>query len=470
MDLFTDPNAYEMKPMHSAPGSSPSLDTLGGATAAFDVDREEETIVSIPQARDMTRAKLHNTKYSLYSELRKTEGFWASVCKTFSLSGEAKTLAKRVTSNPTNEQKLQATLVTRAVAEAREKGDITEGFTHLKARLTEMSVEYPGVVTAGFDQAILKEGSKQLFLHFARKEALSAENLGSIKEMLDTLEIPLEEEDLVQAYTSDERCRSNTKRELIKIREQVRVLENGATSVRTRILEEIDVRAAQLAKFEKAYFATAAKVDELARKIETDFDNFTEADEAKFTELSAKKNRIFTRLAAEKEAYDEVTSYAKFLDAHVMAIEDSLEAIYDLKRTFLNYQAPFAHVAEKSSHPYAMATIMEIKTTPIISDTANPDRLPHLRTINDLLDSFKQAVEQGNRVLASRIFYELSEYRSPIKSKGYQSALDAICSELKMPDAGSFSSPQEVFINFFSDPSSEHKSLILNAISALKRS
>lgn len=440
----------DLSALHDRRPSNSSLSSFEG---------ELETVTSMPKAHDLSRAKLSKTKYSLYNELRKTEGTVSAFFKQFSISAEANELIGRVTAKPSKEQTIQATMMVRMIKEAKSKPTYKEALLTLEASMRALSEQYP-TLAATFDTGLVKEAQKELFLPHARKAALSQTELEEITECLGELENPPTAETLVEAYVNDPVCQANTERKLRQLNSQVRELEASATEIKKETIVQIERATLHLSKAERAYFKAADKADQLAQSLVGPEARPTEEDMDRATALFEQRDRLFEQVVEAKEQYDEVTSYARFLNQHVDAVSSDLEEINLVKEEFENYKAPFIGTTSRIAHIY---------TTPRINDAQAERRLPGLRTFDSITQSLERAIYAKDRVLASRIYYELGEYNSPVARDQYENTLQALLAEVKGHESHGFSSAEEVFKSFFEEPNETSTQLIISALRSLKQ-
>ncbi len=417
-----------------------------------------------PPVENVTNLRLADGKYAIYSHLRKTEGVFAALLKTFSLSKEAKSLLGRASTTASKETKVEAILISKAFEAAKELPSLQSAISLFSSELSKQQQEFVQIFPEGFNQGLIQTEAKKLFIQHAERQALSDSKITQIAAEFQEKGIQITKGDLIKSYTSDLTCQENTHKALISIEQKILLLEGDTYKLREKTLAKIEAISEEMTSLETAYKQTASKVELLMRKFQRDEDSFTEEDEAAFTRLSERQNALYTELSVTIERYDTETSYAKYLDAYVVSIKGKTPMIEQLKEEFKDLLSPFIEAREvKSSPPTRIEAKMFAMKTAV--RTANPTigpNLPAFRPFNQLLDNLLEAIKTKHAITASRIYYELVEYASPNPS--YPNALEALNA---YSEGGQ--TAKEVFLTFFQNPQSPPNSLIINAIKSLKR-
>ena len=429
-------------------GRTDSISRRSDSTSSIEDNQD------IGQALDLRHAKLSTTKPSVYRELCKTEGAVSALFKQLFLPRKVKELLDRVSLKPSEDQKVKAIMLVRFIETAKQEPRLQLALESLESSLNDAITSNP--LLESFNQTLVKEAQKELFLKFARKEALKNSDIEQITSDLEsTLTNPPSSQMLLEAYVKDPICQSNTARKLRSLDHQIRQKEGKASQIRQETLVKIDSAAKKVITSERAYFALSKEIKALANRILKDDHEATDDEMASLKALDERSQELYDGLVEAKEAYDQITSYTLYLDQHVEAVSEFLDEINSLKDDYDNYKAPFNN---------AQSTIATMTTTPRINT-----KLPGLRTFSSIIKSFESAIYNKDRVLASRIFYELEEYESPVEGGGFISCFEALLAQIELPPTHSLSDAQEVFKRFFQTTDKEPEILITNALRKLKQ-
>ncbi len=387
--------------------------------------------------------------YALYCDLRKSMGVISAAIEAFKITHGA---SKLVASAPTQDQTFEAILVYRAYKEAKELSSLESSITHLLTRIKGFSAQYSPCFPQGFNKKLIAFHTLKLFLLHGRKTPYSKTMIEAIAASFKAQGIRLSFQRLQNAYAQDEGCQKTALGHLSRLYKTIYSLEEKpTTSLRTRQLKAISLLETRITTLEAAYHQIAAKVE---MALETD-EPFTDQENQDW----AHYEKVHSRLLKAKVDYDTAVDYSLYLDQYVFAIQGSLSQINHLKDQFADYQAPFLYktrMARSETH----LEILHLTPRPRLDDPASPGRLPSLGNLNQVATALIEAIkEEAQPVLASRLYYRLANYQSPIP--GHSNALEALFSLIEDED------PSQIFPSYFIEPTETHKSLIIKALRRL---
>ena len=434
-----------------------TLDAPGATPLLSDAPKDPPSI----KAKDLTRVAFADS-HNLFDQVCKTENIFSAIFTCRAINKGSAKLLRDVTADPSKEQKVEAVIITKASREARSQENLSAALKQFNTSLGQTRSRFLTAFTEGFNPDLINKETKELFLYFARKEAMSLTQIKAVAESFPDMDISIKEDELVTLYTSDPKCQANTKAKLAQIKKEVLQLEKPARVLKDRKLRNISFLDQKVRALEEAYFATSAKVDTLVQKMESDPENFTKKEEEQFTSLSSRVDAQFADLSKMKGFYDQETNFHLYLDQHVQALSANLQKINELKIAFKDLQTPFIEASPSS----AQTEILNAQTTPRLDDVSDPSRFPSLRPLTELIGNLKEAVVNNQIVMASRIFYELEQFVSPVE--GLDSAHHALLAQIEQVGDDAEIDGNQIFTDFIKNPETARKPLILRALDTLR--